>query len=371
MSFRKNLSNILGWRTQRKIVVFESDDWGSIRTRSKIDYEEMLRNGLDLQTSHFNKFDSLESNSDLTSLYSVLSSYKDSTGRNPVFTPMCLVANPNFEKIKSNDFEEYYYEPFTETCKKYPEHERVHSLWMEGIKRRLFVPQLHGREHLNVARWMGALKNDNKGLIMGFNHGSIGATFFNNIKLPEHLAAFNPESPSDIEYYKEVILNAGVLFEEICGYKPQHFIASKSPEPKCMELPLSQIGVKYLTRYKVQKYPLGNGKFNRQFNWLGKRNKLGQIYLTRNSGFEPSDRYINNPVESCISEIDNAFKWNKPAIISTHRVNYIGFLDVNNRENGLNSLSKLLRIIIEKWPQVEFMSSAELGDLISQGYGGK
>lgn len=26
----KNLANLLGWRTNRKIVVFESDDWRNI-----------------------------------------------------------------------------------------------------------------------------------------------------------------------------------------------------------------------------------------------------------------------------------------------------------------------------------------------------
>jgi hypothetical protein len=27
----RNITHILGWKTKRKIVVFESDDWGSIR----------------------------------------------------------------------------------------------------------------------------------------------------------------------------------------------------------------------------------------------------------------------------------------------------------------------------------------------------
>ena len=39
---RKNLSNIIGWSTTRKLVILESDDWGSIRTRSKVDYDALL-----------------------------------------------------------------------------------------------------------------------------------------------------------------------------------------------------------------------------------------------------------------------------------------------------------------------------------------
>lgn len=363
MNFRKNLSNLIGWNTKRRIVVFESDDWGSIRTRSKEDYNEMLKGGLEIQLSHFNKFDSLESNSDLNSLYTVLTNHKDSTGRPPVFTPMCLVANPNFEKIKENNFKEYFFESFPQTCQKYPEHDKVHELWLKGVKNRLFVPELHGREHINVIRWLKALQQGDKGLHLAFEHGSIGSTSFKNTILTEHLAAFHPETTKDIEYYKEVLKIAGILFEDICGYKPNHFIASKSSEPKVLELTLSEIGVKYLTRYKIQKYPRGNGKFDWQFNWLGKRNKIGQIYLTRNAGFEPSSS-SDQHVKNCLLEIENAFKWNKPAIVSTHRVNYIGFIDGSNREKGLNKLDELLSSIIKKWPNVEFMTSTELGNLI-------
>ena len=32
---KNNLVNYNGWQTNRKIIVFESDDWGAIRTPSK------------------------------------------------------------------------------------------------------------------------------------------------------------------------------------------------------------------------------------------------------------------------------------------------------------------------------------------------
>ena len=99
MSLRKNLSNIPGWRSGRHIIVIESDDWGSIRTRSKVDYEAMVKAGLELNTI-FTKYDALESNIDMERLFEVLSKHKDSTGRHPVFTPMCIMANPNFEAIR-------------------------------------------------------------------------------------------------------------------------------------------------------------------------------------------------------------------------------------------------------------------------------
>ena len=71
-------------------------------------------------------------------------------------------------------------------------------------------------------------------------------------------------------------------------------------------------------------------------------------------------------VDSCLNDIDIAYRWKKPAIISSHRVNYIGALDSGNRENGLSKLNQLLKEIVTRWPDVEFMTSAELGDLMQK-----
>lgn len=365
MRLRKNLSNVIGWQTKRKIVVFESDDWGSIRIKNKEAYLKMIDSGLELDKSNFTMYDALESNTDLEMLFEVLRNHKDSTGRYAVFTPMCVVANPDFKKIKESNFEDYYYELFNETCNRYSDHDKVYSLWLLGIKERLFVPQLHGREHLNVRRWMNALKAGNKGLKLAFDYESIGPSWFNGQRLPEHLAAFDPDLKSDIPALKQIVWDAGEIFENLCGYKPRNFIASNSPEPRILEQTFKEIGIKYLTRYKMQRYPLGDGKFEKQFNWLGKRNKIGQIYLVRNAGFEPSSPNVNNSVDNCIEEIQIAFRWNKPAIVSTHRVNYIGYISKNNRERGLILLDTLLKKIIDRWPEVEFMTSEELGDIIS------
>lgn len=365
-NLRKNLSNVIGWSTKRKLLIFESDDWGSIRTRSKEDYDAMLLKGININKSNFSKNDGLESNSDLSNLFELLSRHKDKNNRSVAFTPMCVVANPNFELIRASNFKDYHYEPFTETCDRYPNHDNVHSLWLEGIQNKIFVPQFHGREHLNVARWMKGLQDENGGLRIMFDHQSIGATAFQNQKIPEHLAAFNPENKSDILYYESVINTGLELFEEICGYKASYFVASNSPEPKILERKLQENGITFLTRYKLQKYPLGNGKFENEINWLGKKNNLGQTIITRNAGFEPSDASKIDWVDSCLEDIRNAFYWNKPAVISTHRVNYIAGNFSNNGKSGLSELNKLLIQIKKNWPEVEFITAEDLGNIINK-----
>jgi hypothetical protein len=69
-------------------------------------------------------------------------------------------------------------------------------------------------------------------------------------------------------------------------------------------------------------------------------------------------------VNHCLQQINNAFKMHKPAIISTHRVNFIGSLDISNRARNLVLFKKLLNNILKEWSTVEFLSSDQLGHLI-------
>ena len=57
---------------------------------------------------------------------------------------------------------------------------------------------------------------------------------------------------------------------------------------------------------------------------------------------------------------------NKPAVITSHRVNFIGSLVESNRDNNLRQLRMLFIRLLQKWPEVEFMTAEELGDLIDK-----
>ena len=71
-------------------------------------------------------------------------------------------------------------------------------------------------------------------------------------------------------------------------------------------------------------------------------------------------------VDVALNQIERAFKFNKPAIINSHRVNYVGSIHPENRTNGLKLLSNLLIRMINKWPDLIFMSSDELGKIIEK-----
>ena len=70
-------------------------------------------------------------------------------------------------------------------------------------------------------------------------------------------------------------------------------------------------------------------------------------------------------MEECFNNINYSFLLKKPAIISSHRLNFMGGLNLKNREENLMLLEELLSNIIRKWPQVEFFSSDDLGNIIN------
>jgi len=85
----------------------------------------------------------------------------------------------------------------------------------------------------------------------------------------------------------------------------------------------------------------------------------------RNASFEPSSDFKTDWIAECLRGISRAFWWRKPAIISTHRVNYIGSIEPINRARNLKLFKQLLKEIIRIWPGVEFLTSDILGDLIA------
>jgi hypothetical protein len=371
----RSVVNIPGWSTKRKIVVIESDDWGSIRMSSKENREKLIKEGFSFEGQAFNLYDALESNEDLSMLYEVLSRHKDSTGRHPVFTAVSIVGNPDFEKIETSGFTNYYWEHFTETLKRYPEHDHVYELYKEGIENRLFYPIFHGREHLNAQRWLRALQCGNKSVRLAFEHGVTGVHLgINNEPLGDLQAAFDLEYPSDLPFMEMLIREGLDTFEKLWGFKAVYFVPTNGPFNNSLTKVLYDKKIRYLLAERHQKEPLGNGIYKTHFHYLGQQNKYKQLYLTRNVFFEPSNKqdYLREqPVEKCLLSIERAFRWGKPATISSHRVNYIGFIEEENRANSLRLLEDLLERIIKRWPEVEFMTSVELGDLIRKDKKGK
>ena len=354
--------NIPGWRTGRKLVVIESDDWGSIRMPSMEVYAKFADKGFDITGSDYNRLDTLESNEDMEMLLEVLDLHKDSTGKAPVMTANCVMGNPDFDRIRQSDFTDYFFEPVTETLKRYPQRDRVEGLWKQGHSAGIFHPQFHGREHVNVVRWMEALGKKSPEIMFTFDHG----TTFSGKGDYNFMEVLDYNTPEDLLKMKESLAQGLDLFEEVFGFRALSFIPPCYTWNSDVEETLHAGGVRYIQGLVKQLIPTGTFEvYKSKLHFLGNRNAYGQYFLIRNAFFEPSLSKLSDPVGECLKRIQIAFRWHKPAVIGTHRINFMGSLDEGNRKENLELFKELLQRIIKLWPEVEFISSDRLGDLIA------
>lgn len=360
--------NVLGWHTRQRIVILESDDWGAIRTTNNKALEILKKLKVKVEDCHYTKYDALASADDLELLFSVLDKVRNSEGQAPVLTANTIVANPDFKRIEHSNYKEYFWEDFKISLQNYPEHGSSFLLWQEGMESGIFHPQFHGREHLNISRWMQALQDGDEVTRKSFD---LGICSLSGHIVPQtrgtHLAAYDG-GEKEIRYDRADIVRDGLkTFKEIFGYASQSMIAPNYVWDDEIEQAAYQEGVKYIQSSTAQRVSKDFGAKQQIIrHYTGQKNKLGQHYLVRNCHFEPSSNPNKDWVDSCLSEIKVAFTMRKPAIISTHRVNYIGFIDPKNRDNNLPKLKTLLEQIVKKWPDVIFMSSDQLGNYITQ-----
>ena len=173
-------------------------------------------------------------------------------------------------------------------------------------------------------------------------------------------------TPADLGLMKEALADGLSMFEQIYGFRSKSFIPPCYTWNSDIEEVLNANGVKYIQGLVIQSVPTGTFEiYKKKYHFLGSRNAFGQYYLVRNCFFEPSLSKVNDPVGECLSRINIAFRWHKPAVISTHRINFMGSLDKGNRSDNLLLLNELLNRITKHWPDVEFMTSDQLGDLIA------
>lgn len=356
-----------GWSTKRKIVVIESDDWGSIRMPSRAVYDQFMTKGVPANTHYFAKNDCLESNSDLELLFEVLSSNKDKNGQPAVITANAVVANPDFEKIAASNRKEYHYELITDTYNAYPNHDRVFDLWKkEGIGQNMLYPQFHGREHINVASWMKVINSDSPIENFAFENKTLLGMRIPNEK-PfgfNYMAAFEYFDKEQQLQIEEITADGLQIFEKLFGFKSKSFIASCGIQGTHIDSVLAANGVEF-NQNGHQFRPDGKGGVKADQKFWGDTNEFNQTYWRRNATFEPSRAPHEDWVTKCMAEIDVAFRWGKPAVINSHRVNYSSGIFEENRDNSLRLLDALLKAIIKKWPEVEFMNSQQLGELVS------
>lgn len=357
--------NSLGWTSDHPILVIESDDWGMIRMASR-DSQRRLRNiGYPVDECPFNRVDSMETSEDLQMLSDVLSSVRDIYGRPAILTANMVMANPDFYRIRTSGFTKYYYIPFDEGLRAAGSGDVV-DVYRQIVAHNLFRPQLHGREHTSVERWLAALRLGNSSFHDAFNEEMCSVHSGGNLSSNRDCLDALGLAPCDVgfEGLSKIIEEAQQLFVKFWGEPSTSFIAPCYSWHPNIELTLAKNGIKYLQGSRMQRVPVSGwkGAYKRRYHFTGQRNEYGQRYLVRNVELEPT---IFGDQKRCLdvalAQTSAAFNQKTPAIVSSHRINYISSIDPRNRDKGLRVLKEFLQSVSKNWPNVEFLSSDALG----------
>ncbi len=349
-----------------KYLIFLSDDWGSVRMKSKQDQAGLIAKGLVID-NRFDAFDILETAEDLELLYEVILKHRNDLGRHPVISAVSNTANPDFEQIKSSGYQQYFYKNAFESYTENPFSSRVPALLKEGLKRGIFVPHLHGREHVNVNWWMEELQDADSYARKFFEHEYF---FFNAAYIKKQRrnrdfsASFDVWTKEDILAQKEIAMSSCKLFLENFGFSSETFTPPALYFHTDLEETFKQEGIKWLDISRNQAIPLPGGGEKKQFNFFGHKRKSGLRMLIRNAMFEPNMNATDDGIDACLASIEFAFKLNQPAIISNHRAAFVSGIDVKNRDRGLKALDTLFARLLTKWPDVNFISAHDLGTIV-------
>jgi len=358
------LHNLYSFKCGSPLLIIESDDWGSLRTNNLKARSSLNRLHTKISEDPYTQLDNLASSEDLSALYEVLGSVKDKTGRPACITANFCMANPDFQKIKSDHFEKFQYEPFYKTIRSKKDGEQVLNLWNEGIEHKFITPQLHGREHLHALAWLSELKAGNELLLKAFDLGVWGIPYEPLLIKRRHnlQAALDIyDLPGEDEFQKKWITESASMFRDYFGFSSKTFIPPAYKWHSRIDDTLKESGVEAIQGIKLQYEPSGNGnkKYRKRVHYTGqKRNDI--CYLTRNCFFEPSIFPGTDWYSEAMAGIETAFRNQQPAIIGSHRINFIGNLEESNRTNNLELLRNILHDTIKNYPDVQFISSDEL-----------
>ena len=364
MNFRqiiaKNYINYVGWSLRRKIVVIESDDWGSVRSFNATAVKHLTEQYPHMKSNKFFSNDGLERKGDLESLFEILSKHTDCKDNSPVITALALTANPDFDAITASG--EYRSESILKTYADYGEGGLM-DLWKsQGIEQNLLYPQFHGREHLFPGRYIKRIANVDDVEYAAFSNRSLYGGD-NTTRNTNFMAAFEYHSEEDKKAIEKTTAEGLTEFEEIFGFRSLSFCPSQSVYGDHIFPVLKAHGIK--TIQAGQQFVPADLKLKMINNYWGHRTGNGLIFTRRNCTFEPYKSPTADHVGQCLKEIEIAFRWGKPAVINSHRINYTSRIGSEIRDRTLADLDVLLKSVIKRWPDVEFINSAQLAVIIS------
>jgi hypothetical protein len=318
---------------KRPVLILESDDWGP---------------GLD------------ETVKSLDMIRNVLKRHRDRGGKHPVMTMAILLAVPDRVRIRSDGFEHY-------------DRIKLHEPRFDGIKTQLrqaasegvFALQLHGMEHCWPKSLMASARNDADVRSWFDQDGfpdtnglppAVQSRWIDTSTLP---ARSLPDGDVAVAAREEV-----EAFREAFGETPRVVVPPTFIWTEEVEEAWARSGVHVVVtpgrRYESRD---GNGHPSGASERIvnGQRGRSGCFYVVRDVYFEPSWGHEPSRV---LEAMIRKTREGRPALVETHRFNFTG--NSEEQQRSLDKLDQLFRGVLEHFPNVSFMSTADLAEAMER-----
>ncbi|HZP86001.1 MAG TPA: hypothetical protein VFB54_04215, partial [Burkholderiales bacterium] len=263
-----------------------------------------------------------------------------------------VLAGPDTARIAANGCREY-----VRTGLSNSDLAIVRDAMFEGTAKGVFALQLHGLEHFWPPSLMKVATSNEFAA-----RWLTGPALPQTEDLPAHLqsrwidASALPSqalSPDDIAAAVHQEIQA---FSETFGHPaevvvPPTFVWNMEVEHawirhgiRCVVTP----GCRYEHRGVDGKLVRGQPLFHN-----GERGPDGLRYVVRNDYFEPQ---LGHSSADALLSVDRSTRLGRPTLFETHRFNFLGM----NGEAAMRELESLVRHVLEKYPEVVFLSTREL-----------
>jgi hypothetical protein len=368
---------------QHPTIVLESDDWGASTLFPDLEAFEKGSHLLPLGWQPYENFTmtTLESPEDLEELFRVLERHVGADNLPAVFTANYVMFSPDYSSIEASLYSDFHALQIPATSPRWTRGDFIEKA-KEGMHLGVWNPEYHGMLHANPHLWMERLRNEDSPSRYLFDLESYAS-------LSGNFASAEYATGQSLRQQSELIEQGVAAFTEVFGYSPH---SSMPPnlvwQPRTEKL-LAQQGIKVIQAKNEQMMgrwldrisPLPTIVLEK----LGYRSaiqpsqiqmgdcnaNLDVVYLHRNIGFEPVYREDGeterDPVAKAIQDILSAWSQNQPAILNTHRFNYVS-LDSSVSATGRRYLDELLTEIERLEPNVTDLTDWEVAQQYLQGY---
>jgi hypothetical protein len=355
-------------KLNKRIVVFESDDWGSTRMENPYIQQYFFSKYPELQQSWMDVYDALETPQNINDLCSVADEIKDCIGKPFLITLLLNTHNAEITEITKSDYTFYYNENLLTSAQRiFGGGPSLKSAYLRALAGGSIEIQLHGQEHVQRSLLLNLLNNRNlKDFKEDFSYGFYASLFHQGKYIPTQLrATFYPFLRDDYTWQVNSLSDSIKFLKSQFNCNTDYFVPPNGPISYEVLKKLKHLGIKGLVS------PLLNRTFYFKklhvplYAPMGYSSLSSCVYINRNVPFEPRRTFDKNVVEDALSKVKWLLENRYPVVITSHRANYTDFLSKKGYYQSFEMLKKLIININKSFPDTLFLSSSQLVKEIS------